>query len=417
MTQNKKYKELIQAYSIESYKNLLRSEQGQLEYPFIVPGSSSYHNSLWDWDSWLTDIAIRQIMEDQKNSDPQFFQCEKGCVLNFLNCEAEDGRVPIMVSHDTMIPVLEENIRTNIHKPCLAQHIAFIAQQENGELEWIKPVIDKLVKFIDYYQKNCFDASTGLYFWFDDVAIGVDNDPCTFFRPDESSASIYLNCLMYKELLAMDYICNILGYQEQSYKEAAERLKKVVNELMWDERNGFYYSVDINLKPINPNSRYHNGCPRNWSSVIQKIDVWSGFLAMWSGIVSKERAERMVSENLENEKVFRSAFGIRTLGKNEQMYQIVKSGNPSCWLGPVWGIANYLCFRGLVKYGFVEQAEWLAKATIELFGEDIEENGEMHEYYDPDSGVGVNNSGFQSWNLLVNNMIAWIEGRKCIEEF
>ena len=53
----------------------------------------------------------------------------------------------------------------------------------------------------------------------------------------------------------------------------------------------------------------------------------------------------------------------------------------------------------------------------QLFGEDIEENGEMHEYYDPDSGVGVNNSGFQSWNLLVNNMIAWIEGRKCIEEF
>ena len=196
-----------------------------------------------------------------------------------------------------------------------------------------------------------------------------------------------------------------------------DKLKKAVNELMWDERNGFYYSVDLNLKPINPNSRYHNGCPRNWNSVIQKIDVWSGFLTMWSGIASEERAARMVLENMKNEKVFCASFGVRTLGKNEQMYQIVKSGNPSCWLGPVWGIANYLCFRGLVKYGFVEQAEWLAKVTIDLFGKDIEENGEMHEYYDPDSGAGVNNSGFQSWNLLVNNMIAWVEGRKCIEEF
>ena len=41
----------------------------------------------------------------------------------------------------------------------------------------------------------------------------------------------------------------------------------------------------------------------------------------------------------------------------------------------------------------------------------------MHEYYDPDTGVGVHNQGFQSWNLLVNNMLAYLEGRKAITEF
>ena len=44
-------------------------------------------------------------------------------------------------------------------------------------------------------------------------------------------------------------------------------------------------------------------------------------------------------------------------------------------------------------------------------------NGEMHEYYHPDTGEGVNNSGFQSWNLLVNNMIAWLEGKQRVVEF
>ena len=28
--------------------------------------------------------------------------------------------------------------------------------------------------------------------------------------------------------------------------------------------------------------------------------------------------------------------------------------------------------------------------------------------YDPESGVGVNNPGFQNWNLLVLNMIDWM---------
>ena len=30
-------------------------------------------------------------------------------------------------------------------------------------------------------------------------------DPCAFYRPPKSSASIYLNCLMYEELQAMVY--------------------------------------------------------------------------------------------------------------------------------------------------------------------------------------------------------------------
>ena len=55
--------------------------------------------------------------------------------------------------------------------------------------------------------------------------------------------------------------------------------------------------------------------------------------------------------------------------------------------------------------------------TVELLGKDIEECGEMHEYYHPDSGSGVHNQGFQSWNLLVNNMLADLEERPAITEF
>ena len=99
------------------------------------------------------------------------------------------------------------------------------------------------------------------------------------------------------------------------------------------------------------------------------------------------------------------------------MYLIKESGNPSCWLGPIWGISNYMCHRGLMNYGFVLEAKELANKTIRLFGQDIEQHGQLHEYYHPDTGEGVNNPGFQNWNLLVNNMIAQRDGRPVITEF
>ena len=137
---------------------------------------------------------------------------------------------------------------------------------------------------------------------------------------------------------------------------------------------------------------------------------------MWAGIATPEQAERMVRENLLDEGLFWAPYGVRTLSTKEKMYQIVKSGNPSCWQGTVWGISNYMIFKGLVDYGFYNEAKELAERTIVMFGRDIEENGEMHEYYNPDTGEGINNPGFQNWNLLVNNMIAWLEGRETVSE-
>lgn len=412
------YKEYIKKYSKECYKELVRKPDGNLKYPFLVPGSQSYNNSLWDWDSWLTDIAIRQIIADNGDDIKQFEEYERGCILNFIEYMDKEGRIPISIMPDEMMPELNKSIeKSNIHKPCLIQHIAFIVKESDNDVEWISSHYDKLKRFIEYYDKEFYHKETGLYFWYDDLAIGVDNDPCTFYRPNNSSASIYLNCLMYKELQAMDYISRLLDKTDVKYSDKAKKLKASINEYLWDERNGYYYSADLNLKPIDTTQWLHSGMPRHWSSVIQKIDSWSGFLTMWAGITDEERAKRIVKENMLNEKLFCGKYGIRTLAKTEQMYCLVKSGNPSCWLGPVWGISSYMCYRGLLNYKYDEEADLLAEKTISMFGKDLKENGLLHEYYNPETGEGMNNPGFQSWNLLVNNMIARAEGRKSIREF
>lgn len=221
---------------------------------------------------------------------------------------------------------------------------------------------------------------------------------------------------MYRELLAVCFLGETLGVDVAHYRQAAEVLKIAVQTHCYDEKDGFYYSVDLNLLPIETGTFLHSGAPRHWNCLIQRIGCWSGFLAMWSGIATKEQAERMVRENLLDKNAFWAPFGVRTLSKYEKMYTVVPSNNPSCWLGPVWGISNYMVFRGLLRYGYEKEAADLAEKTVSMLDADIRDCGEMHEYYAPETGKPVINPGFQNWNLLAINMTAWLNGEAAVWE-
>jgi putative isomerase len=54
---------------------------------------------------------------------------------------------------------------------------------------------------------------------------------------------------------------------------------------------------------------------------------------------------------------------------------------------------------------------------VRLFGADLETNGSLHEYYHPDNGEPIITHGFQNWNFLVLNMIAYLAGRPMVTEF
>ena len=57
-----RYIELVQSYVKGNYKKCFREPHGKFKYPCVVPGSS-YSDQLWDWDSWLTDIALATAAE------------------------------------------------------------------------------------------------------------------------------------------------------------------------------------------------------------------------------------------------------------------------------------------------------------------------------------------------------------------
>lgn len=429
----KEHRELIKQHIYGDYKKMLKQPTGiALKYPYLTPGSRQYAQVLWDWDSWLSDVALRQTLADTgTDADRQeALKYEQGCVLNYLTYTSlEDGYMPMVVDAESDPDKIKPaNIyATNMHKPCLAQHAAFLVQQSGGSAEWLREGFPRMQAFIKNYYDHHRHAETGLYYWQDDLAIGVDNDPSTFFRPKGSSASIYLNCMMYKELRAMSYLADKLQLPEakQKYSMMADSLRDAVREYCWDEKDGMYYSVDLNLVQYTGEPQIifgkpfvlHKGAPRSYPCLIQRIGCWSGFMTLWAGIATEEQARRMVKENLLDERTFCGTYGVRTLSKLEKMYNLRATNNPSNWQGPLWGISNYMVFRGLADYGLDKEARMMAEKTVALFGEDLKKNGALHEYYDPDTGRPIMNPGFQNWNYLVLNMVAWLEGRTVVREF
>lgn len=430
----KRYTALCRKHIYRDMKGMYREAGKSLVFPFLAPGSNQYLDMLWDWDSWLSNVALRQILLEHgtKVDSDEALRYEQGCVLNALHYGGMDGWIPIWIERDA--PSREEMLsvrnpwKSNMHKPTLAQHAAFIVRNMKGDAEWLRDDFYKLQAFVDLYLNYHRHRATGLMYWQTDEAIGVDNDPSTFYRPHGSSGSIFLNALMYQELCAMDYLATCLNMHEIAvqFRHEAEKLKACIREHCWDVRDGFYYSVDLNLLPVEAPAvsglkpgelHLHVGQPRQYDCLIQRLGVWSGFMAMWAGIATAGEAKEMVLRHYKDTLSFNAPAGIRTLSPQEKMYNVKASGNPSSWQGPVWINVNYLVFRGLVRYGFVAEARELAEKTILLLGRDYERFGALHEYYLPDNGEPVLNKGFQNWNLLVLNMAAWLEGKPVVEEF
>ncbi|MBS3821082.1 MAG: glycoside hydrolase family 37 [Phycisphaerae bacterium] len=407
------------------YHGMYRDEGDAFQYPFLTPGSAQYDDVLWDWDSWWSNVALRQILAEV--NDPAEYEkarpYERGCILNWIHLSRQSnhrGWIPISCARGGPRPP-KAVYNDNMHKPCLAQHAAFLVREDGGDVDWLREGFYPIQCFLNDYRNHHRDRWSGLYYWQNDNAIGVDDDPCTFGRPPRTSASIYLNCLMVKELEAAVYLCERLNLDEVAveFQEDRDQLAAAMNRHCWDEWLGFYYSVDLSRYEQGGTDDWgsHCGYPRDWPGLIQRINVWSGFLGMWCGVAGREQAQRMVNEHFKDERTFNAPYGVRTLSKLEKMYHLKASGNPSTWRGPIWGVSNYMVWSGLVRYGFRSEATELAEKTIRLFGRDIERFGTLHEYYQPENGEPILNPGFQNWNYLVLNMINWIEGSQPVTEF
>jgi len=122
--------------------------------------------------------------------------------------------------------------------------------------------------------------------------------------------------------------------------DEAARLKKRFNDEFWIPDRG-YYAVALDGK-----KRQVDACASNMGQ------------CLWHGIVDEDKVP-MVAERLMSPEMF-SGWGVRTLASDMGAYNPASYHN-----GSVWPHDNAIIAAGLIRYGFVEEAQRIATALFE----------------------------------------------------
>lgn len=112
------------------------------------------------------------------------------------------------------------------------------------------------------------------------------------------------------------------------------------------------------------------------------VNTCATFMPLYAGLATREQAERLVKEHLQNPNEYApgatSRYRVPSTSMQEPGYAPRRY-----WCGPVWIISNWLFELGLRKYGYDELAEQIRQDSLAL----VAAQG-MREYYDPRDGTG-----------------------------
>lgn len=148
-----------------NYQEMYREKGGSLPFPFLTPGLASYKDVLWDWDSYFSNVALKQILREIGTGPDEAMEYERGCILNYRSYTGADDFMLIMIGRNSPLSNIrpEEICKENMHKPILAQHAVFLVKQSGGGAEWLLKDFSKLQYFINNYLYHLRHATTGLF--------------------------------------------------------------------------------------------------------------------------------------------------------------------------------------------------------------------------------------------------------------
>jgi len=147
---------------------------------------------------------------------------------------------------------------------------------------------------------------------------------------------------VYAAYLARAHFARERGETElaRHWTEKARTLRREFNRAFWlPDRGYFALGLDGDKRPIDSLGSNVGHC-------------------LWTGIVDRDKAEP-VAKHLTSRQMF-TGFGIRTLAADMGAYNPMSYHN-----GSVWPHDNAICAAGLMRYGFIPQAQQVATGILE----------------------------------------------------
>jgi alpha,alpha-trehalase len=361
---------------------------GYIKYPYLIP--AGYYPQMWDWDGFFIGLH----WANQNPADAKYL---RDWVLSFAGSADENGYVAGCITPKGPRPLFGKFSM----KPFLAQG-ALIAAEDLKDYEWIRPVWPAMKRVLDYRKRTQFDAKWRLWFWDNAMQSGADNNPALTNDANDRSAILAVDASVYamREYLAMAAIAEKMGDQAdaRAYRAEALATRRAIMRQMWSASDAMFW-----------NRRRDTGA-------VVRVISWSNFLPLLDDLLSRGEGRRMIRLHLLNGAEMRSDYGFRSLAKSDPAYNNEAIINPySNWHGPVWINANFLDWIALRKYGFADEARWLALTLAGVLHRDITRWGSMHENYSAETGEGLaptpeqspggKFAGFVGWDLLALDML------------
>ena len=373
---------------------VIKPTSGSIKYPYCIPGG--FYEQQWDWDGFF----IASHLAARTPPQPQYL---KYWVLNVLESTLPDGDVAACITPEGP-RIGHSSLRL---KPFLAQG-AELAARLLDDYGWVEDNYEMIAKIVTRRETTHLIADHGLYVWEDAMQSGADNNPAIGNDPAavKSMAACDINAFYYREYLALGRIAERLGrhHDQARYSAMADALRQAVDDHLWDSAGESYWNLHVGTN--------------QWS---QRVS-YSNFVPLWAGMVPAERAKAMIRRYLWQNEHMLTPYGLRSLSRQDPDYNnsniIVPYSN---WQGPVWPIANYFYFVGMLNYGFREEARELVRRLSRLYLRDIDFCGSLHENYCAETGDPLAPSaaqsehglegGFIGWNLLLQDMMEMLDGR------
>ncbi len=266
--------------------------------------------------------------------------------------------------------------------PPLFAWAAWQVFQASGDRGFLQRVFPRLEMHYEYANRGFdFDRDrlyTGGF-------MGMDNVP----RPsgaDVEQADTSGWMAIFAQHLAL--IARELGFEDKTvlYETDYATIAERINEELWNAEDGFYYD------------RVRDGQ--------FQLKSYAGLIPFIAGVPDAPRVQRILA-HLRNPFEFWSEYGIRSMSKDEDIYEpgySTSGWKNSNWRGPVWMPINYLLVQTLQKHD-PELAEQLRLNLIRTVTREWEADHHFYEYYDAETGEGLGADHQTGWTALVANLI------------
>jgi len=366
----------------------IRPADGYIKYPYLIP--SGNYPQMWDWDGFF--IGLHWANQDPKNA-----KYLRDWVLGFAGSADGDGYVAGCITPKGPRPLFGKFAM----KPFLAQG-ALIAARDLNDYEWLRPAWPAMQRVLEYRKRTQYDPKWKLWFWDNAMQSGADNNPALTNDEHDRSAILAVDASVWamREYLAMSVLALKLGdgASARTYQAQALETRHAILRQLWSPSDAMFW-----------NRRRDTGA-------LVRVIAWSNFLPLIDGLLPRDEGRRMIQLYLLNPTEMRSERGIRSLTRFDPAYNNEATIDPySNWRGPIWINANFLHWIALRRYGFNDEARWLAIVLAANIHRDIAKWGSMHENYNAETGTGLaptpaqspggKFAGFVGWNLLAQDML------------